>query len=132
MARKIFIWFALSLGTILLSIHLFAWIAPVAYLRAEAAIGFGPVSMPWAIERAGELLLSETYEYCTSPFLFGWHSSFGGGPHLPRDVLQIETEYEEIVLVRSGIIFESTKRTLDAMAEFNFKMLAECFHLPTS
>ncbi|WP_299964170.1 hypothetical protein [uncultured Roseobacter sp.] len=125
---KWLIWAVLSVAAILFLAFPLAWVAPVAYLKVEAFFGFGPVSMPWAISLAHDRLAAGAYDDCAAPFLFAWYGSFGGGPYVPDHLkLPPRSEFEEIILIHSGIVTESTKVVLSEMAQFNENMIHQCF-----
>lgn len=104
------------------------WIAPVSYLKVQSRIGIAPISITWALDRANEDLASGAYEACNQPVLFAWYGSFGGGPVLPDEVTVPATaEFDEVVLLRSGIVRESTQIALVKMAVFNATTHSRCF-----
>ena len=114
-------------AALLIGAYLTAWVAPVTYLKMFSHIRLAPISVSWALERANSDLTADTYDFCEQPVLFAWYGSFGGGPVLP-DGLSVPgtTEFEEVVLFRSGIIRESTKKALAEMAVFNETVVLKC------
>lgn len=47
---------------------------------------------------------------------------------MPDDAkLPPKNEFEEVILINSGIVCESMKAKLTAMAEFNVELLERCF-----
>lgn len=114
-------------ATFFASAFLTAWAAPVTYLKISSHIRLDPFSVSWALNRANSDLAAESYDFCEQPVLFAWYGSFGGGPVLPKDQsIPDMAEFEEVVLFRSGIIYERTKKALAEMAVFNEAVLSEC------
>ena len=84
--------------------------------------------MPWAITRAHEGLAGGVSDYCYEPILLSWQGSFGGGPVVIDGIKLPPSEvFSELGPISSGIIRESTKLALDAMAKFNMELLSQCF-----
>lgn len=113
---------------LLVGAYLTAMAAPLTYLKMFSHIQLAPISVSWALERANSDLTADTHDFCKQPVLFAWYGSFGGGPVLTDNLITPDTnEFEEVVLFRSGIINESTKKALAEMAIFNETILSECF-----
>lgn len=120
-------WMGMLGAAVLVGTYATAWAAPVTYLKMYSQVQLAPISVSWAVERANFYLATETYDFCEQPVLFAWYGSFGGGPVLPDDLsIPDTTEFEEVVLFRSGVIYENTRRALAAMAVFNETVLSEC------
>ena len=127
MVLKVLKWMSLLGAALLVGAYLTAWAAPVTYLKMFSHIRLAPISIPWALERANSELVAEAYDFCEHPVLFAWYGSFGGGPVLPDgQSVSDTTEFEEVVLFKSGIIYESTKKALAEMAVFNEAVLSKC------
>lgn len=107
--------------------YLMARAAPVTYLRVVSRIELAPISVSWALEQAKSDLTAGNYDSCEELVLFAWYGSFGGGPVLPDDLKVPDTVgFEEVVLFRSGTVYESTKDAVAKMAIFNETVLTEC------
>ncbi|MEM6624897.1 MAG: hypothetical protein AAF674_21975 [Pseudomonadota bacterium] len=127
MFLKVLKWIGMLGAAFLVGAYLTAWAAPVTYLKMVSHIQIAPISISWAPERANFHSAAETYDFCEHPVLFAWYGSFGGGPVLPNGLnVPDAIEFEEVVLFRSGVIYESAKKALAEMAVFNEAVLSEC------
>jgi len=128
LALKTLTWVVAGIALFAFALCMVAVLLPVTYLKFHSVLGFGPMSMSWAVSQAHEGLIERAADYCNEPVLLSWHGSFGGGPVVPDGIpLPPQDAFEELVLVNSGIIYEHTKLVLDTMAKFNIELLNKCF-----
>ena len=128
MRLKVLTWLSVGIALIALALFALATFAPLTYLKLHSFNGFGPIPLRWVISQAHDGLIAQSAEYCRDPVLLSWYGSFGGGPVVPNSVhLPASEAFDEVTLIRSGILYERTKLALNAMAKFNTELLHQCF-----
>ncbi len=124
---KVVFWVFCIIGLFFAAFYPLAFFMPMTYLRFHSEVGIGPLSLSWVIDMARQDLEKAPKLFCEKPYLLAWNGSFGQFPLVPEGaVLPTNNEYKELVLGHGDRVSSHVRATLDAMLDFNSKLIALC------